>query len=65
MLTQFVLFPVIQILAYLDPGSGSIILQLILAAILGVGVLFRLQWKKIKALFGHKDSENDKQDDEE
>jgi len=33
---------------YLDPGSGSVILQIILAAILGIGVTVRIFWKKIK-----------------
>jgi len=50
---------------YLDPGSGSILLQLILAAILGVGVVLRTQWSKIKGLFGSKDSSDDDIDDEE
>jgi len=50
---------------YLDPGSGSILLQLILAAILGVGVVLRTQWSRIKALFGRKDSSDEDIDDEE
>jgi len=50
---------------YLDPGSGSILLQLILAAILGIGVVFRTQWSRIKSLFGSKDSSDDEIDDEE
>jgi hypothetical protein len=50
---------------YLDPGSGSMLLQLILAAILGVGVVLRTQWAKIKFLFKGKDaSEEDSEDDE-
>lgn len=36
---------------YIDPGSGSVILQIILAAILGVGVAIRVFWKKIKSIF--------------
>lgn len=50
---------------YLDPGSGSILLQLILAAILGVGVILRTQWSRIKSLFGRKDSSDEDIDDEE
>ena len=51
---------------YLDPGSGSILLQLLLAALLGAGVLLRSQWSKIKKLFTGKDStEEDSDDDEE
>ena len=36
---------------YLDPGSGSIIIQLILGAVLGLGVFVRVFWKKIKGFF--------------
>ena len=50
---------------YLDPGSGSVILQVLLAAILGAGVVLRTQWAKIKSLFKGKDtSEEDSEDDE-
>jgi hypothetical protein len=35
--------------AYIDPGSGSYILQLIVAGLLGVGVAVRIYWKGIKA----------------
>ena len=38
---------------YLDPGSGSIILQMILAGLLGVGVVVKVFWKKIAGLFRH------------
>ncbi len=36
---------------YLDPGSGSLIIQIALAAILGIGVATRIYWKKIRAWF--------------
>ncbi len=38
------------VLFYLDPGSGSFLIQLLLAVILGAGVAVRLYWSKIKAL---------------
>lgn len=41
---------------YIDPGSGSVILQVILAALLGIGVTIRLFWGKIKTLFSRKAS---------
>jgi hypothetical protein len=50
---------------YLDPGSGSILLQLLLAAIIGVGLVVRTQWAKIKALFKGKDVSEEDPDDEE
>ena len=33
---------------YLDPGFGSMVLQLVLAGLLGAGVLIRVFWKRIK-----------------
>lgn len=50
---------------YLDPGSGSLLVQLLLAAILGLGVILRTQWAKIKSLFGrNKESEEEMEDEE-
>ncbi|MGV8049467.1 MAG: hypothetical protein AB2L21_03790 [Anaerolineaceae bacterium] len=39
---------------YLDPGSGSILIQIILGAVVGAGVLVRVFWGNIKALFTRK-----------
>ena len=50
---------------YLDPGSGSVLLQLLLAAILGAGVVLRTQWARIKSLFKGRDASEDDADDEE
>jgi len=36
---------------YLDPGSGSMLIQLIIGAVLGLGVLLRIFWKNIKSFF--------------
>ena len=51
------------ILAYLDPGSGSLILQVILAAILGGFLLLRTYWTKLKdgvrSLFNRQQNEED------
>ncbi len=38
--------------AYLDPGTGSMVLQLLLAGLAGVLVVLKLFWHKILALFG-------------
>ncbi len=40
--------------AYLDPGSGSVLLQLLLAGLIGAGVAVRVFWSRIKGLFGIK-----------
>ncbi len=41
----------ISIIAYIDPGSGSIIIQLVLATILGVGAAFRFFRRSFTDLF--------------
>jgi hypothetical protein len=43
-----------MILAYIDPGSGSILIQVILASCIGGMVVF---WNRIKALFIRKKPE--------
>ncbi len=42
---------------YLDPGSGSMLLQVLLAVILGAGVTIKLYWRKIKAFFNKNKAE--------
>ena len=37
--------------AYIDPGSGSIIIQMIIGALVGVGVALKVFWYKIKMAF--------------
>lgn len=39
---------------YLDPGFGSMVLQLVLAGILGAGVIIRVFWKNIKGILQKK-----------
>jgi len=50
-------------LPYLDPGSGSFLIQLLIAALLGLAVAVRASWSKIKGWFGIK-SKTDEDDDE-
>ncbi|MEM7222613.1 MAG: hypothetical protein AAF495_06520 [Pseudomonadota bacterium] len=40
--------------AYLDPGTGSIILQALLGGIAGAMIAAKLYWAKIKSFFGAK-----------
>jgi hypothetical protein len=39
-------------LAYVDPGSGSFILQALVAALAGAAVVINAYWRKIKQLLG-------------
>ncbi len=50
---------------YLDPGSGSVILQTVLAGLLGIGVIVRLFWKKIKSLGGKNNLEETNPEDDD
>ena len=50
-------------LPYLYPGSGSFLIQLLIAALLGIGVAVRASWGKIKGWFGIK-PKTDEDDDE-
>lgn len=50
-------------LHYLDPGSGSILIQLLIAALLGIGVAMRASWGKIKGWFGIKPKADEDDDD--
>ena len=52
-------------LAYLDPGSGSFLIQLLIAALLGVGIALRASWSKIKGFFGIKSEADEDAEDEE
>ena len=48
--------------AYLDPGSGSILIQALIGALVGVGVAIKVYWEKIKYKFSmmrSSKSEND------
>jgi hypothetical protein len=38
--------------AYLDPGTGSIILQVLLGGIAGLGLALKLYWNKLLSLAG-------------
>ena len=51
---------------YLDPGSGSFLLQLLIAGLLGLAVAVRAYWSRIKKFFarGKKPDEEETDDDE-
>ena len=43
-----------QAFAYLDPGSGSVLLQLLLGGMAGIIVVLKLYWNRLKSLFWRK-----------
>lgn len=49
-----------NLFAYLDPGTGSLVLQVIVGGILGIGVILKTYGNKIKSLFIKKSSTAEK-----
>jgi hypothetical protein len=41
-----------QVHAYLDPGSGSMLVQLLLGGVAGAAVIVKLGWQRFRGLFG-------------
>ena len=42
--------------AYLDPGSGSMLLQLLLGGVTGVVVIVKLYWERVRSIFHRRGS---------
>jgi hypothetical protein len=51
-------------LPYLDPGSGSMLIQIAIAALLGLGVAIRASWGTIKKFFGARPKPEEDDDSE-
>ena len=40
-----------SVLAYLDPGSGSMILQILIGGLAAAGIVLKTRWFKLKSFF--------------
>jgi hypothetical protein len=49
--------------AYIDPGTGSFLVQGIIAAVLGAAMVIKMYWQRIKSVFSGR-SVKDEDDDE-
>lgn len=47
-----------NLLAYLDPGTGSVLIQALIGIAVGAGVLVKAYWVKIRAIFGKKSNQS-------
>ncbi len=45
------------VMAYLDPGTGSMMLQVILGGIAAIGVALKLYWHKLRVALGFRGKE--------
>lgn len=43
--------------AYLDPGSGSMLIQLLLGGVAGAAVILKLGWQRLRSMLGMKERE--------
>lgn len=48
--------------AYIDPGTGSLILQMVIAVVVGAGFAIRIFWKQIRLFLSHLFSKKRKTD---
>ncbi len=50
--------------AYLDPGTGSFLLQAVIAVVMGALLSLKLYWQQLKSFFaGKRDRRSPEQDD--
>jgi len=47
--------------AYLDPGTGTMIIQAIFAALVGVGITIKVYWAKIRYKISEKSSKSNEE----
>ena len=50
---------------YLDPGSGSVLIQLLIAGLLGAAFILKVSWSKIKAFFSRSKTPKDEKPEDE
>ena len=56
-----------MILLYLDPGSGSFLIQLLIAGLAGLGLAIAVSWTRIKRFINKKkkvETDDDEDDDQ-
>lgn len=48
-----------QAYAYIDPGTGSFLLQMLIGAVVGAVFTIKIYWRKLKGIFTGKIKENE------
>ncbi len=64
LIVTFLLFPK-STYAYLDPGSGSYIVQILIASLAGIGFFVKTYWNQIKSIFSRKNKSSKNKGDEQ
>ena len=52
------------LLSYLDPGSGSLIVQLLIAIVVGILATFRFWKSRLLSIFGIREDSNEEDDED-
>ncbi len=52
------------LLSYLDPGSGSLIVQLLIALVVGILATFRFWKSRLLSIFGIREDSNEEDDED-
>jgi hypothetical protein len=50
----------LPVLGYLDPGSGSMILQAVVGGLAAAGVMARLYWRRLLGFLGIRKKDEDR-----
>jgi NhaP-type Na+/H+ or K+/H+ antiporter len=53
------LSPTHGVRAYLDPGTGSFLIQLLIGTVVGAAVLIKAYWARIRSFFSKSDPSED------
>ena len=61
----FLLICVIPLFAYIDPGAGSYIIQIIIAGSLTIAFVLKTQWRRLVALVKKMRGKGDREDGQE
>jgi hypothetical protein len=51
--------------SYLDPGSGSVLIQLLIAGLVGAAFVLKASWSKIKGFFSRSKTPKDEKSEDE
>ena len=60
LLTVAMLFVAVPADAYVDPGTGAFLVQVVTGGIAGIAVLARLYWRRLQRLFRKAPRESEK-----
>ncbi len=54
-LLALVAAPSTALAQYMDPGASSLVVQLVIAGLVGFGTVLRIYWRKLASIFRRRD----------